>query len=114
MKREIPSATRGLELNDITGLPVRTVKERVANLPADSAIVYTAIYVDGDGKVITPKEGLEIITQTANRPIVVDVESYIGLGATGGIMMRPEIVGRETADLVTRVFDEGLGGAHSR
>ena len=106
MKREIPSATRGLELNDITGLPVRTVKERVANLPADSAIVYTAIYVDGDGKVITPKEGLEIITQTANRPIVVDVESYIGLGATGGIMMRPEIVGRETADLVTRVFDE--------
>ncbi len=105
MKQEILSGAGGVDIIDLTGLPVRTVKQRVANLPANSAIVYTAIYLD-DGKVITPREGLEMIAQAANRPIVVDVEPYVGSGAAGGIVLRPAIAGREAAELVMRALDE--------
>ncbi|TMJ05935.1 MAG: GHKL domain-containing protein [Alphaproteobacteria bacterium] len=105
MKQEILAGAGGVDIVDLTGLPVRTVKERVAGLPASSVIVYTAIYLD-DGKVITPREGLDMIAATANRPIVVDVEPYVGMGAAGGIVLRPEIVGREAAELVMRVLEE--------
>ncbi len=107
LKDEIPSIASSVEVADLTGLPIRTVKERVANLPVDSAIVYTVISVDGDGKVLLPREALRIISQAANRPIMVDVETYLGHGGTGGFVVRPAIVGRETAEIVNRAFAAG-------
>ena len=45
--QEIPAATSGLEIIDLTGLPMRELRKRVAVLPDRTAIVYTAIYSDG-------------------------------------------------------------------
>ncbi len=103
--RELPAALSGLELIDLTGLPMREVTQRVSALPDTSAILYTTINIDGEGKVFTPRAALALIAAAANRPIVVDVVTYIGDGATGGLVFMPEPVGEAAARLVLRILD---------
>jgi signal transduction histidine kinase len=103
--RELPAALSGLELIDLTGLPIREVTQRVAVLPDTSAILYTTINIDGEGKVFTPRAALALIAAAANRPIVVDVVTNIGDGATGGLVFMPGPVGHAAARLVLRILN---------
>ena len=105
-KEEIPAATVGLEIVDLTDTPMRELRKRVATLPDHSAIVYTSIYSDGEGTFFPPVDALTLIAETANRPIVGTVETFIGSGAIGGFVIRPSAIGDEAAQLSLRI----LGG----
>jgi hypothetical protein len=48
-KQELPALTATLEFIDLTGLPMTEVKKRVAAPPENTAILYTAIFIDGAG-----------------------------------------------------------------
>ena len=105
-KEEIPAAAAGLEVIDLLGLSMRELLNRVAVLPEDTAIIYTAINTDGAGVVYHPHEALKAVSQVAKRPIVIDAETSVGYGGTGGLIVSPRLVGADAADLVLRV----LGG----
>ena len=104
-KEEIPAAVGGLEVIDLLGLPMTELSKRVAVLPEDTAIIYTAINTDGAGVVYHPHEALKAFSQVANRPIVIDAETSVGYGGTGGLIVSPRLVGADTADLVLRILD---------
>jgi signal transduction histidine kinase len=104
-KLEISQIAANLDVIDLTGLPMRVLKQRVATLPDDSAILFTTVNIDGDGVRLLPREALKIITDAANRPVVVDVSSYLGIGAAGGFVIKPLLIGRETGQLVRRILD---------
>jgi signal transduction histidine kinase len=104
-KDELPKALEGLELIDLTGLSLAEVKARVAVLPDDTAILYTAMTNDGAGTNYLPYEVMPFIAAVANRPIVVDVDNRIGLGGTGGAVVRPAMLGEEAAEIVLRIFN---------
>ena len=104
-KAEIPVVTAGLELIDLLGLPMAELLKRVAVLPEDTAIIYTAINTDGAGVVYHPHEALRAVSQAANRPIVIDAETSVGFGGTGGLIVSARLVGAHTADLVLRILD---------
>jgi signal transduction histidine kinase len=102
---EMPAALAGLQLIDLTGLPMKELLNRVSALPASSAILYTTINIDGEGKVFTPRLALGFVAEVANRPIIVDVATHIGHGATGGHVLMPEPVGRAAAEKVVRILN---------
>src|SRR5262245_24057503 len=104
-KEEIPAAMAGLELIDLLGLPMTELLKRVAVLPEETAIIYTAINTDGAGVVYHPHEALRAVSHVANRPIVIDAETSVGYGGTGGLIVSPRLVGADTAELVLRVLD---------
>jgi signal transduction histidine kinase len=104
-KDELPRVTEGLALIDLTGLPMSEIKSRVATLPADSAILYTAITRDGAGREFLPFEACQAIAESATRPIVVDIDNRIGKGGTGGAVVKPALLGQETARLVLQVLE---------
>src|SRR5436305_3640482 len=79
-KAEIPLLATEVEFVDLTGWSVADVKARVTSLPNDTAILYTAIFVDGAGTAYTPQAALLTIAGVASRPIVTDVESQLGYG----------------------------------
>jgi signal transduction histidine kinase len=103
--QELPQFTAELEFIDLSGLPMAELRKRVAALPQDAAIYYTAIYVDSEGGTYIARDALPMIAETANRPIVSDVVTHIGYGSTGGIVVLPEPIARETARLALRVLD---------
>jgi len=76
-KPDLPALVAELKLIDLTGLAMAELKKRVAALPERTVIAYTDIYVDGAGVNYDPRDALVAFAQAANRPIVVDAESYI-------------------------------------
>jgi signal transduction histidine kinase len=104
-RQEIATLAPELELIDLTGLAVTEVKQRVAALPSDAVVLYTAIFVDGAGVVHTPQSALLAISGVTSRPIVTDVESQLGYGAVGGFVFSLASVAREAVRLAVRILD---------
>src|SRR5262245_32724324 len=77
-KQEIPIDAAEFEIIDLMGLSMGELRKRVATLPADTAIIYTAINIDGAGVAYRPHEALASIAEVANRPIVIDVDTNMG------------------------------------
>lgn len=102
---EIKNVANEVEIIDLTGLPMNELRKRVAALPEHTAILYTAVYSDGAGTYYPPSDAVALIAQTANRPIVVCFETFLGRGAIGGFVVIPSAVGETTAQLALRVLD---------
>jgi signal transduction histidine kinase len=105
IKDEIPAAAADLEVLDFTGVPMRELRKRVAVLPNRTAIVYTAIYSDGEGTIYAPVEALARVAEVANRPIVISVETFLGRGGVGGMIMTTAALGEDAARLALRVLN---------
>jgi signal transduction histidine kinase len=101
--KEIPLASQELEFINLTGLSIRAVKERVATLPDHTTILYTGINANAGGAYVAA-DLVPVIAEAANRPIVVDAETYFGTGATGGFLVNPEDIGRSAGRLVLRIM----------
>ena len=102
---ELSALAAETTLTNLTGLPQRVQEERAAALPDKTAILYTSLFVDDEGARYSARDALAAIASVANRPIVVDVESRIGLGATGGFVLDNVAYGQEVAALVLRILD---------
>jgi signal transduction histidine kinase len=108
---EIATLATEVEFVDLTGLPVDSIKERVAALPNDTVVLYTAIFIDGAGVVYTPQSALRAIAEVSSRPIVTDAESQLGYGAVGGFIVSLTSTAREAAGLAVRILD-GENASH--
>ena len=104
-KEELQQVAKHLQITDLTGLSLRDVETRVANLPSDSAIVYLPIYNDSSAIIHDPTEAFKAVAKVANRPIIVDSQTFVGIGATGGVFPSTEYLGREAAFKVARVLN---------
>jgi len=103
-KEEISALAAQLEVIDLFGLPMSEIRKRVAVLPHDTAIIYTSVTLDGAGTTYVRHEALAAFADVANRPIVVDAETNIGHGATGGFVATPVPVGEAAARLASRIL----------
>jgi signal transduction histidine kinase len=101
--KELPIYSQQLEFIDLTGLTIRKVRERVATLPDHTTILYIGINADSEGMYVAA-DVLPLIAETANRPIVVDAETYFGGGATGGLLVSPEQIGQTAGRLALRII----------
>jgi signal transduction histidine kinase len=105
VREEMPAAAAGLEVIDLTAMPMRELRQRVGALPDRTAIIYTSIYSDGEGTSYPPAEALQFVAEVANRPIVISAESFLGRGGVGGFVMASDAIGKEAARLALRVLD---------
>ena len=62
------------------------IRKRVADLPERSAIIYSAIFSDGEGTFFPPRPALGMIAEKANRPIVVGGRDRSGCPAASADM----------------------------
>ena len=115
-KDEIAALAGQFEFIDLIGLPMTEIRKRVAVLPENTAIIYTAINVDGAGVAYIPREALAAVAEVANRPIVIDVETSIGYGGTGGLVSHPDLIGQtDRADRIAHFQRrKAVGYSHHR
>ena len=101
---EVPDIAKHLTVVDFTGLPMADVKARVAGLP-DAAVIYVGLFTDGAGASFNPNDALQAIAAAANRPIVIDTETFIGAGGVGGPVTSLNRIGEDAARLAWRILD---------
>ena len=104
-KEEIPVAAGGLNVIDLVGQTMAEVRKRVAALPDRSAIIYSAMFSDGEGTYYPPAAAVSLIAEKANRPIVVASETFLEPGGTGGFVLLPDRIGEDAAKLALRILN---------
>jgi signal transduction histidine kinase len=104
-KDEVPVAAKGVDVIDLIGLPMGELRKHVASLPDNTAILYTPIFSDGAGTFYPPADALELVAETANRPIVIGSETFLGRGGIGGFLMQPGLIGTAAAQTAMRILD---------
>jgi signal transduction histidine kinase len=103
-KNEFAAAT-GLRVIDLTGLTMTTIRDRVAALPERAAIIYSAMYGDGEGGFYPPATALSLIAEKANRPIIIGVETFLKPGGIGGYVVQLGELGGDAARLALRILN---------
>jgi signal transduction histidine kinase len=89
--------TLGFRFSVHTGLPLAELRQRLAELPGDSAVVYVGFSTDVTGERYLPNEASQLIAEAANRPTFVDSETFIGKGSVGGLVVSPGSIGKVAA-----------------
>jgi len=105
LKKEIPIVAADLEFIDLTGLTMTELRTRVAALPDHTVILHTSIYSDGEGNSLIPADAVALVAETANRPIVVDLDSHFGRGTVGGLITSSSSLGEAAAKIALRILD---------
>jgi signal transduction histidine kinase len=103
-KDEMQQAGSDLAVTDLSGVSMPELRRRVAALPDRSAIIYSAIYSDGEGTFYSPAHALELVAESANRPIVIASETFLGHGGIGGFLLLPGVIGRDAGRQATQVL----------
>jgi signal transduction histidine kinase/ABC-type uncharacterized transport system substrate-binding protein len=103
--RELMAIGNDVELIDLTGLPMNQLRERVATLPQDAAIFFTTLSFSGGSARYDPNDALALVAEVANRPIVIDQETRLGYGGTGGFVLQAAPIGEATAGIVLRLLN---------
>jgi signal transduction histidine kinase len=103
--REKSTAAIGPNITEIVGLTMAETRKRVAALPERSAIIYSAMYSDGEGAFYPPATALAVIAEKANRPIVVAAETFLEPGGIGGFVLIPGMIGADAAKLSLRILN---------
>src|SRR5262245_32102529 len=102
-KKELLAITDDVDFVDLTGLPMSELRTRVATLPEDAAIFYTTL--NSGGEPSSSNEALARVAEAANRPIVIDQETRLGHGGTGGFLLQAAPIGEATARILLRLFN---------
>jgi signal transduction histidine kinase len=105
-KDEIPAIAEQLEVIDLMNLPMAQLEKRLGVLSDKTAVIYTGIYYTSEGVSYVPAELVRQIVEWANRPVVVNVSSYLNKGAIGGYIVQANLIGEQVGRIVLRI----LGG----
>jgi signal transduction histidine kinase len=104
-KQDIGKAAAGLRVTELVGLTMTELRKRVAALPAQSAIIYSAIHSDGEGGFYPPAVSLGFMAEKANRPIIVAAENYLESGGLGGFVLQAAPIGADAARRALRIIE---------
>ena len=102
---EIPKIATQFEIIDLMNFSMGELKRRLGSLPDATAVIYTGIYYDNEGVSHVPAELVVHIAEWANRPVVINVGPYLGKGAVGGYIVRPELIGRFAGQVALRILN---------
>ena len=88
--------------SDTLSLP--EILDRVANLPAHSAIVYQTFGSDAQGGAYPAEQVIADLHARANAPLFAQQSPYLGHGVVGGSMMNIDELAHRTADVAGRIL----------
>jgi len=88
----------------LTAQPMRQLVTELSSLPADSIVYYLTLFADGAGDAFVPHEAVSRIARTANAPVYVALDQYLGLGVVGGNVYSVGTHGQQAADIGLRIL----------
>ena len=93
-----------LNITWLNGLSMPQLLSEVSALPPDSIVFYLTLFVDGAGDAFIPHEALSRIALSANAPVYVAVDQYVGFGAVGGHVYSVADLGQQAGAIGARIL----------
>ena len=109
--RQAVAQARGVDVIDLTKLPIADALTRVSSLPEDTVIIQSSYQVDGAGRRFYGVDLVPHITSTANRPVFTPLGLALGRGVVGGSIVEFEDIGHDAARMATALLRGGSAPA---
>jgi PAS domain S-box-containing protein len=98
-------APQGFRFEYLTGLTDDTLKARLAELPADSVVLWALYLRHGDGRALTVRESMRLVAGSARVPVFVLWDFAVTEGAVGGRVTSGRAQGASAAAIVHRILE---------
>lgn len=92
-----------LEILPWNALPLSELKQRLATLPPDAAVLYLTYLRGPDGTTMSAADAATDIAAASPVPVVGPYATYLGTGVLGGCVTRFEDEGRALGQVVRRI-----------
>ncbi len=102
--RQAVSKVGGLDVIDLTRLPIADVLARVSKLPEHTVIVQSSYHVDAAGQPFFGTDVVPQVSNAANRPVFTPVSFELGRGVVGGSVVDFEDIGRDAGRMAARML----------
>jgi hypothetical protein len=83
-----------VEFIEMGPLPMSALLDRVAQLPAETIILYVLLFRDGAGESFLGSESMSLVAQAANAPLYGVFDALLGSGTVGSHVYSYEAVGK--------------------
>jgi hypothetical protein len=103
-RRDFALFERRVSITYLTGLPMSDLLPRLSRLPPNSVVQYLTLFADGAGRAFIPHEALSQVAGTANVPVYVSLDQYVGRGVVGGHVYSVDKHGRHAAEIGVRIL----------
>jgi signal transduction histidine kinase len=104
VRHQLPPTNEGPAIEYLSGLPTKALEERLARLPARSAVYYVLVTQDGDGNRSHPLEYVDRVALAANAPTYCWVDSAMDHGIVGGSLYSQQLAIERVGDVALRVL----------
>ena len=94
-----------------TGFSLKELQRRLSSLDSDTAVVYTTMYRDRDGRRYFPYQVVAPMVQASRVPIYGWYSVYLEYGLTAGAVYDMEENGRKTGEIAASILRGGGGYA---
>jgi signal transduction histidine kinase len=102
--RQAVSKVGGLDVIDLTRLPIADVLAHVSKLPEHTVVVQSSYHVDAAGRPFFGTDVVPHVSNAANRPVFTPVSFELGRGVVGGSVIDFEDIGRDAGRMATRLL----------
>lgn len=99
VRRDLKPFEGRVGISYLFGMPMDDVLKRLSSLPPRSVILYVTVFADSAGRRFIPHEVVSKITSSANAPVYVFLDQFVGLGAVGGNVYSTDTLGANVASL---------------
>jgi signal transduction histidine kinase len=103
-RRELQPYSDRYTIRYISDVPYDDLLKQVSQLPKDTIVIMSFVFVDGSGTPRVPPEVAASVAKVSSAPVYSPVSSYLGTGIVGGYMDSWEDQGRATADLALEIL----------
>jgi transcriptional regulator with GAF, ATPase, and Fis domain/ABC-type uncharacterized transport system substrate-binding protein len=93
------------EIAFLTDMPLPEILKQLANLPAQTLIIYLSVFRDSTGQAFVPREVAGSVAQAANAPVYGLWENLLGQGIVGGHLTSFKKQGRLAGEIGRRVLN---------
>jgi PAS domain S-box len=104
LKQDFLPYRQTVEVDFLTGLPMKDVLRRIAELPPHSVVLNTFFFQDAEGQFFLEDEALDLVTGVARVPVYAIYSNDIGRGVVGGRMTDPGVAGKQLGRTAARVL----------
>ena len=102
--RQAVATMGGIDVIDLTTLPIADVLARVSSLPEHTVIVQSSYQVDGAGRRFNGIDLVPHVSDAANRPVFTPLGLALGRGVVGGSIVEFDDIGRDAGKMATRIL----------
>ncbi len=103
-RKLVEAQAPGLEALSLGGLPLDEQLRRLADLPADSVVIFVYYRADSRGRSMVARSVLDLVTRASAAPVYAASETFMGHGIVGGDMERPTLNAERVARLTLRIL----------